>query len=51
MGVPLNAGADTIGAIGLGSRDPLGVYTQQQLDLLQSIADQAAGAIVKTRLY
>ncbi len=28
MGVPLNAGADTIGAIGLGSRDPLGVYTQ-----------------------
>jgi signal transduction histidine kinase len=50
MGVPLNAGADTIGAIGLGCRDPLQVYTNQQLNLLQSIADQAAGAIVKTRL-
>jgi signal transduction histidine kinase len=50
MGVPLNAGADTIGAIGLGCRDPLRVYTKQQLNLLQSIADQTAGAIVKTRL-
>jgi signal transduction histidine kinase len=50
MVVPLNAGADTIGAIGLGCRDPLRVYTKQQLNLLQSIADQAAGAIIKTRL-
>lgn len=50
MGVPLNAGAETIGAISLGSRDPAVVYTQQQLNLLQAIADQAAGAIVKARL-
>ena len=50
MGVPLNAGSETIGAITLGSRDPLAVYTEQQRNLLQAIADQAAGAIVKTRL-
>jgi GAF domain-containing protein len=50
IGVPLNAGADTIGAIGLGCRDPLRSYTNHQLNLLQSIADQAAGAIVKSRL-
>ena len=50
MGVPLNAGSETIGAITLGSRDPLVVYTEPQRNLLQAIADQAAGAIVKTRL-
>jgi signal transduction histidine kinase len=50
MGVPLNAGADTIGAISLASRDPAVFFTDQQLNLLQSIADQAAGAIVKARL-
>jgi signal transduction histidine kinase/putative methionine-R-sulfoxide reductase with GAF domain len=48
--VPLNAGADTIGAISLGSRDPTQFYTEGQLNVLQAIADQAAGAIVKTRL-
>ncbi len=50
MGVPLNAGADTIGALSLGSRDPAIVFTEQQRQLLQAIADQAAGAIVKARL-
>lgn len=50
MGVPLNAGAETIGAISLASRDQSVVYTEQQCSLLQSIADQAAGAIVKARL-
>jgi len=50
MGVPLNAGAQTIGAISLGNRDPAALYTTQQLNLLQAIADQAAGAIVKARL-
>jgi signal transduction histidine kinase/putative methionine-R-sulfoxide reductase with GAF domain len=50
MGVPLNAGSETIGAITLGNRDPLVVYTEQQCNLLQAIADQAAGAIIKTRL-
>ncbi len=51
MGVPLNAGAQTIGAISMGNRSPSIVYTSQQLNLLQAIADQAAGAIVKSRLF
>jgi signal transduction histidine kinase len=50
LGVPLNAGAETIGALSVGSRDPGVQYTPGQRDLLQSIADQAAGAIVKARL-
>lgn len=50
LGVPLNAGAETIGALSLGSRDPNVVYTSDQVELLQAIADQAAGAIVKARL-
>lgn len=50
MGVPLNAGAGSIGVISMGSRDQSTVYTQEQLNLLQRIADQAAGAIVKARL-
>ena len=50
IGVPLNAGAKTIGSLSMGSRDPSTVYTQQQINLLQAIADQAAGAIVKSRL-
>ena len=50
IGVPLNTGAETIGVLSLASRDPSVFYTQEQADLLQSIADQAAGAIVKARL-
>jgi signal transduction histidine kinase len=50
MSVPLNAGAETIGVLSLGSRDPSVVYTDEQMNLLQAIADQAAGAIVKARL-
>ncbi len=50
MGVPLNSGSDTIGAISLAIRDPAVTYTEQQCGLLQAIADQAAGAIVKARL-
>lgn len=50
MAVPLNAGATTIGAISLGSRDPATIYTSEQRNLLQAIADQASGAIVKARL-
>lgn len=49
-GVPLNAGAETIGALTIASRDPNVVYTPAQVELLQSIANQAAGAIVKARL-
>lgn len=50
MGVPLNAGAETIGALSVGSRDATVTYTRAQLDLLQAIADQTVGAIVKARL-
>ncbi|PWH13337.1 MAG: hypothetical protein DDG60_10430, partial [Anaerolineae bacterium] len=50
MGVPLNTGTDTIGAFSIASRDPSVSYTNTQLSLLQAIADQAAGAIVKSRL-
>jgi signal transduction histidine kinase len=50
MGVPLNAGAETIGVLGIGSRNARDIYSKAQLDLLQAIADQTAGAIVKSRL-
>jgi signal transduction histidine kinase len=50
MGVPLNVGADTIGAVSLGSRDPAVLYTPDQVNLLQAMADLVAGAIVKARL-
>ncbi len=49
MGVPLNAGSATIGVMSVASRDPTVVYTDEQRDLLQAIADQASGAIVKSR--
>ena len=50
LGVPLNAGAETIGALSVGSYDASVVYTTAQQELLQSIAEQTAGAIVKARL-
>ena len=50
MGVPLNAGAETIGALSIASRDAIVNYTRGQLALLQNIADHTAGAIVKSRL-
>ena len=50
LGVPLNSGSETIGAMSVGSHDPATNYTHAQLELLQAVADQAAGAIVKTRL-
>ncbi|HSB02359.1 MAG TPA: GAF domain-containing protein, partial [Anaerolineales bacterium] len=50
MGVPLNSGSETMGALSVGSNDATIVYTRAQLDLLQAIADQTVGAIVKARL-
>lgn len=50
MGVPLNAGPRTIGALSLAHRESGIIYTRQQMDLLQAIADQTAGAIVKAQL-
>jgi len=50
MGVPLNSDAETMGALSVGSTDPTVTYTRAQLDLLQAVADQTVGAIVKARL-
>jgi len=50
MGVPLNSGAETIGSLSVGSSDATVTYTPAQLDLVQAIADQTVGAIVKARL-
>jgi len=50
MGVPLNSGAETMGSLSVGSGDTTVTYTRAQLDLLQAIADQTIGAIVKARL-
>lgn len=50
MGVPLNAGVETIGVVSVASSNPSISYTNTQLELLQSVADQTAGAIVKSRL-
>jgi signal transduction histidine kinase len=50
LGAPLNAGAETIGVLSLGSRDPSVIYTDEQANLIMAIADQAAAAIVKSRL-
>ncbi len=51
MGVPLHAGASTLGALGIGSRERGLGYSEEQMKILWAIADQAAGAIVKARLY
>ena len=50
MGVPLNSGAETIGSLSVGIRDATVTYTPAQLNLVQAIADQTVGAIVKARL-
>ncbi|MDX9992175.1 MAG: GAF domain-containing protein, partial [Anaerolineales bacterium] len=50
LGVPLNTGSETLGALCVATRDPDAIYTATQMELLQAIADQAAGAIVKSRL-
>ncbi len=50
LAVPLNTGAETIGALSMGSQDPYASYTADQQNVAQSIADQVAGAIVKARL-
>ena len=50
LGAPLNSGSETIGAMSVASRNPSISYTRAQLELLQAVADQAAGAIVKTQL-
>lgn len=50
LGVPLNAGSETIGALSLGSCDPVVQYSPDHQALLEAIAGQVAGALVKARL-
>ena len=50
IGVPINTGSEIIGVLSLGSRDPLVLYSNDQMKLIQAISDQASGAIVKGRL-
>ena len=50
MGIPLIAGDEAVGVISAASRDPSMLYTNEHRRILQAIADQAAGAIVKARL-
>jgi signal transduction histidine kinase len=50
VGVPLNAGTETIGVMSVASFNSSITYTDSQRDFLQAVADQAAGAIVKSRL-
>jgi signal transduction histidine kinase len=50
IGVPLTSGAETIGVLSMGSRNPELIFSEEQQRLLQAIADQTAGAIVKTSL-
>ncbi len=50
MAAPLNAGAEPIGMICLGRRDPAQRFSAEQLRILQALADQAAGGIFKVRL-
>ncbi len=49
--VPLNAGAETIGLFLLGQYSNLQKFSPDQLSLLQALADQIAGAIVKAKIF
>ncbi len=51
MGVPLNAGARTMGAMVVASYTPGVSFTDEQLKFFWSIADQAATALDKARLF
>jgi signal transduction histidine kinase len=51
MGVPLNVGAETIGVMSVASFTPDQTFTDQELKVFWAIADQAASAIVRARLF
>lgn len=51
MGVPLNAGTTTLGAMIVASYIPGVVFTEEQLKVFWAIADQAATALDKARLF
>ncbi|MGF1506968.1 MAG: GAF domain-containing protein, partial [Anaerolineae bacterium] len=51
MGVPLNAGNETLGAMVVASFIPGVTFTDEQLKVFWAIADQAATALDKARLF
>jgi signal transduction histidine kinase len=51
MGVPLNAGNRTLGAMVVASFTPGVVFTEDHMKVFWSIADQAATALDKARLF
>lgn len=52
MGVPLNAGqAGALGCLAVATTDPTVSYTSDQIRIFSAIADLAATAIYKTRLF
>ncbi len=51
MGVPLNAGATTLGVMVVASHSQGVVFTDEQLKVFWAIADQAATALDKARLF
>jgi signal transduction histidine kinase len=52
MGVPLNAGTgQALGALAIATTDPIVNYTEDQVRIFRSIADLAATAIYKARLF
>lgn len=51
MGVPLNAGSGTLGAMTVASMEAGQPFAEDQLRIFTAIADQAATALEKARLY